>query len=285
VARLHVRLSAEWLDYFRANAENLLDIPWGDGAGVTPEELAAIASSVREFQLGESSDGRRGLAIARAYAGRCGDHLYPDAVAALFSEEHRHAAALGRFLELAGEPLLAHSWGDIVFRQLRRAFNLELLIAVLLTVELIAKVYYRALHDATRSPLLRRICAQILRDEKPHVQFHFERFALMRRFRPRWLITVCHGLQRFLFAGTCFVVWRNHRRALCAGGYGWRRWCRACRHEMNEAIRQMDPANYDFACDSAASAFPFGSGLPADGSGLRLPGMRTRHDANCIREC
>src|SRR5919197_823313 len=117
-----VRSSSQWLAYFRSNAERLLELPWDGGAQLGPGELEAVAESVREFQLGESSDGRRSLAIARAYAERTG------------------------------------AWGYAVFRQLRRALNLEMLISVLLTVELIAKVYYRALRQATASPLLRRIC-------------------------------------------------------------------------------------------------------------------------------
>src|SRR5262245_4096002 len=246
MARLRVRTSEEWLDYFHANATRLLDVPWDAGPQLNASELAAVASSIQEFQLGESSDGRRSLTITRDYAARCGDDRYPEAMAAFFAEEHRHARDLGRFLQLAGVPLQSHSWGDAVFRQLRRALNLELLIAALLTAELIAKVYYRALHDATGSPLLRRICTQILRDEKVHVQFHFQRFAILRRFRPRWLIAACHAGQRFLLAGTGLVVWRNHRRALHAGGFDWPRYWRCLWHEMDAAIRQMDPANYDF---------------------------------------
>ena len=149
----------------------MLDLPWDDDPQLGSEELAAIAASVQEFQLGESSDGRRGLAIAREHAERSGDPLYTEAVAAFFAEEHRHARELGRFLQLVDVPLLQHSCGDALFRRMRRAFNLELLIAVLLTVELIAKVYYRGLRDATSSPLLQRICARFCVTKRPMCNF------------------------------------------------------------------------------------------------------------------
>src|SRR5262245_8205438 len=56
--------SAEWVDYFRANAERARSIPWGRGAGITPEEHSAIARSLQAWQLGETSDGRHLRAAA-----------------------------------------------------------------------------------------------------------------------------------------------------------------------------------------------------------------------------
>jgi hypothetical protein len=179
------------------------------------------------------------------------------------AEENRHAQELGRFLDLAGIPRVGASWPDTVFRILRRRAGLELSIVVLVTAEIIAKVYYAALRDATGSPVLRRLCEQILRDERHHVHFQSQRVALLRAQRSRPSIRVRVALHRFLLAGTCVVVWRKHGRAMRAGGFGFRRFWRATWREMNDAIADMDPANY--------RALVVGSAKPTSGGGVALP--------------
>lgn len=239
-----LRSSRDWYEYFQRNARDRIEIPWERGAEISDAERDAIAASVQEFQLGESSDGRRSLAIARRYAEKSGDPDYPEALTLFFREEGMHAEMLARFLGLAGLPLLTHAWRDSAFRHLRRCFNLEVLLLFLLVAELIAKVYYRALRAATRSEVLRRICSQILRDEKPHVQFHLERLARMRRDRPRWLNRLTVEAHRILFLAVCFIVWLKHGRAMRRGGFGWRRYWRHCRREFHGAARGMDPRAY-----------------------------------------
>ena len=234
--------SQRWCDHFESNANNLLAIPWERGAGLTEAEKAALIPSIQEFQLGESSEGHNGVRAAAEYAKRVGDPEYVRAIRLFFDEEGRHARDLSRFLALAGAPLLKHSWADAVFRRLRRGVGLEVVLMVLLTAELIANVYYRALRDASRSEVLRRLCAQILRDERMHVRFHIERLRLMRRGRSRWRLALVHGLQRVLFAGACLVVWRRHGPALRLGGFGFRRFGAAAWQEMNDALADMTPA-------------------------------------------
>ena len=250
--------SGQWRDHFLRNDQNLLEIPWQRGAEVTDAEKQAIAESVREFQLGESSEGRHFLQAAQDYAARTGDQDYVHALRLFIREEQRHARELGRFLTLAGIPLASKSWPDTVFRWLRHRVGLEVTVCVLITAEVIAEVYYQALRDATGSTVLRRICEQILQDEVEHVRFQCERLAILRRDRSPWKVLAAHGLQRFLFWGTCFVVRHKHRRALKAGGYGFRRYWRECWKHMNVALRQMDPAAYRF---EAANA-PLSSAAP-----------------------
>lgn len=236
--------SAFWCDYFRANAQALHAIPWEQGGVLTDAERWAITTSIQGFQLGESSEGRNFLNAARRYAEASGDERYIEALRLFIGEEQRHARDLGRFMDLAGIPRIAHTWPDTVFRWLRRGANLEQTIAVLVTAELFALVYYAALHEATGSGVLRTLCAQILRDEVEHVRFQTERLALLRQRWPRGWIWVTHGLHRVLFGGTCFVVWWKHGRTLHAGGYGWRRFWRAAWRELRVALTLMDPRNY-----------------------------------------
>ncbi|MBI2823661.1 MAG: ferritin-like domain-containing protein [Planctomycetia bacterium] len=236
-----IRSSHEWCQYFLANAGALLEIAWEQGAGVTAVELDAIAESVREFQLGENAEGRHFVGSAKAYAARSGDYEYIDAVRLLIGEEQRHARTLAKFLELAGVPVAQRTTADALFRWLRKRAGLEICVSVLLSAEVIAKVYYAALHDATGSPVLRRVCEQILRDEVEHVRFQAQRLALLRAGRPRILVLLGHAAHRAAFAGACLVVWWKHGRAMRAGGFGFRRYWREAWREMRQALVEMDP--------------------------------------------
>jgi hypothetical protein len=236
--------SEEWLDYFRANAKTLLDLPWAAGADLTDEEKADVAGSMQDFQLGESSEGRHLYRCACAYALRHHDPAYREVIRLFIREEQRHARDLGRFMNLADIPPLSATWADTVFRWLRHRAGLELSISVLLTAEILAKVYYVALRDATGSALLQRLCEQILADEVAHVRFQAERLAILRQGRAAWRLHCWHGWQRLLFWGACWVVWRGHARVLRAGGFGFRRFWRMAWRELRAALAQMDPRSY-----------------------------------------
>ena len=121
-----VKTSAEWIEYFHGNAENLREIPWEDGIKIAPDELADIAESLRAWQLGESSDGSHLRAAARKYADKVGDPEFVEAIELFIAEEQRHGATLGRFLDRAGVPRATSNWGDSVFRQFRHILgNME----------------------------------------------------------------------------------------------------------------------------------------------------------------
>jgi hypothetical protein len=226
--------SASWCSWFRANSARNRPIPWHVGADLQTAERESVAASIQTFQLGERGTGRHLLAKAEDHAAKTGDRDYPEALQLLFTEEHRHAGDLGRFLDLAGIPRIEHDPVNGVFRRLRHLAGLELSIAVLFTAELLALVYYSALRRATRSATLRALCAEILRDEVAHVRFQAQRLAILRRgrsFVSRWLTRLW---QRTLFAATSLVVWQTHRRALRAGGLNFRGyWQRAQRQERN----------------------------------------------------
>jgi hypothetical protein len=233
--------SARWCAYYRANREKLLDLPWEEEVRLTEAERATITKSVQDFQLGESSDGRNLIRAAREYAAASGDGDYPEAIRLFIAEEQRHSGDLGRFLTKADIPLLTRTWTDTIFRWLRRLAGLELFLTVLVTAEMIGKVYYKALRKATGCLLLRRLCEQLLRDEMKHIRFHVERLALLRRDRPRWKVIWAQAWHRFLFGGTCLVVWWRHRAVFKAGGYRFRRFWAEAWNEINAAQRPIDP--------------------------------------------
>ena len=238
------RSTEAWREHFVANNAALLDIPWQLGVIFSPDERAAVTDSIREFQLGESSEGKHLIHQAKQYAARSGDYAYPHTLGLFIAEEHRHARDLGRVLDLAAIPRASHAWPDTVFRWLRHRAGIELSIAVLVTAEIIAKVYYAALRESTGSPVLRRLCDQICHDELAHVEFQTERLAILRRGRGRMRLGAWRLLHRCLFAGACVVVWRQHRHALRRGGWGFSRYWRDAWRHFADAARRMDPRSY-----------------------------------------
>ena len=232
-----MQTSGEWRSYFEQNALSLMEIPWEVGADLTAEERGAISRSLQEFQAGESSEGKHLMQYSRQYAERTGDRDYLAAIRLFIAEEQRHGRDLGRFLALHDIPLVTTTFTDRVFRRLRNLVGgLEVSVAVLVTAEIIAKVYYAVLREATRSAILRLLCEQILRDEVRHVAFQCEQLRKLRSGR-RWLgRKLTDVLQRFLFFGTVPVVWLVHRQAIRRGGLSAAGWWNACWREFREAF-------------------------------------------------
>ncbi len=229
--------SLEWRLYYEANARSLLEIPWHLGPELTPYETAAIAQSLKEFQAGESSEGKHLFRHAQEYAARTGDQEYVPTIRLFIAEEQRHARDLGRFLTLNNIGLVSTTFTDRVFRKLRHLFGgLEISIAVLITAEIIANVYYAVLREATQSAILRCLCEQILRDEFKHVQFQAEQLGKLRGGRRWFSAAATMGLQRFLYFGTTLVVWFFHRKAIRRGGVAFWGWWRSCWREFREAF-------------------------------------------------
>jgi hypothetical protein len=248
-----VRLSTDqWREYFLLNARQLRTIPWQAGPQLAAVEKHAIARSIQEFQLGESGEAKHLMREAKRYALKSGDAAYPHTLGLFIAEEHRHARDLGRVLDRAGLARLRKTWPDTVFRWLRHRAGLELSIAVLVTAEVVAKVYYPALRDATGSPILRRLCEQISSDEIAHVHFQTERLAILRRGRGPLALMIRNGAHRLLFAGTALVVWHKHGRAMRSGGLSFHRFCRNLHDEMNDALARADPRRYAFAPPQSA---------------------------------
>ena len=250
-----VTTSAQWIQYFLDNADNLLDIPWRNGLGASPEELAEILPSLRAWQLGETSDGAHLKAAARNYANEVGDADFVQAIDLFIAEEQRHGETLGRYLDMAGVPRAESDWGDRLFRTARHLFSsMEVWATPVVMVEMHAMIYYHAIRQATKCPLLRRICAQILRDEVPHIRFQCERLAILLRDRPRWLYAFTMLFHRVFFTGITLLIWMGHRRALKAGGYDFGRFWKSVWGKMESAWRRIDPHAYEWEVEPDAQA-------------------------------
>lgn len=242
--KLAIRSSEDWVDYFRGNGLVAMRVPWHLGPDLRPGERTAIARSIRLFQLGESSEGRHLTRFSREWAARSGDAAYPEAIRMLIAEEQRHSSVLARFMEMNGISRIRRGFSDRVFRRLRNLIgSLEISLGVLVTAEIIAKMYYPALRAATDSTVLRAICDQVYRDELAHVEFQAEQLARIRATRralPLWATALLH---RILFYGTAVLVDVSHRAVLRLGGLGFTSFLLQCRHEFLRDLAAMDPRN------------------------------------------
>jgi hypothetical protein len=213
--------SKAWYSYFLANRLNPHDLLWDDPDALSPAERHAIQHSIQQFQLGESAEGRRLLDRGRAYSRATGDAHFSEALALFIKEEQRHSATLLRFMRAQGIPQISSHWVDSVFRRLRVLAGLELSLRVLVTAEVIAVPYYRALGRATASPLLRAISSRILQDEFAHLKFQSSMLSrLAARRIPIWRRAVWR-LHRLFLVTTSFVVWAEHGKVFRAAGYAF----------------------------------------------------------------
>ena len=199
-------------------------MPWESAIEVEPHLRAPLIRSLQKFQLGESGEGRR----LKRHAAKTGDVAYAAAIDLFIKEEQEHARLMAEILRALNAPLIQRHWSDGCFIFMRQLFGLHQELMVLLLPEMIAKCYFRALHDGTRDPVLRAVFAQIARDEDGHLAFHIE--YLRRAFEPmsfsRRIGTLV--IWRMVFRVTCAVVMLDHRAVLRAAGMNPRAFWRAC---------------------------------------------------------
>jgi hypothetical protein len=166
--------------------------------------------SIQKFQIGESGEGRH----LRARAAGTGDPDYIASIDLFIREEQEHARLMAKMLDGLGAPLLKSHWSDVCFIALRRLFGLKEELLVLLVPEMIAKRYFKALHDGIPCEPMRQVFAQICHDEEGHVAFHVDylnQFHSHLQFHQRLIIQV---LWRCIFRGACLVVLFDHGKLL-----------------------------------------------------------------------
>jgi hypothetical protein len=217
--------SYDWVDYFYQNAPEPI-LPWGDGVRLSGAEKRAVIASIQQFQLGEGASGARMLEYAQRFSRETGDLGLIAALKLFLREEQRHSKTLARFLQIENAPCLEKHWIHGVFRWLRGMAGLELHLKVLVTAELLARPYYAALRDATRSPLLRSICQRIFEEERAHLRFQafvLSRFQNRHRRLSQVLIKTSHAV---LLASTATLVWAEHKAVFASAGRTFRQFWR-----------------------------------------------------------
>jgi hypothetical protein len=214
-----VEQSRAWRNHFLANERTDRALPWDNPYRLSGSERDAISHSVQQFQLGEGSHGTRLLRRGLKYSARARDPYFGRALHLFIKEEQRHSAQLLRFMEREGIPALSKHWVDSIFRHLRGLAGLELSLRVLVTAEIIAVPYYRALVRATYSPLLRALSAGILADETAHLRFQSSMLRRVASSRLTLLGRGVSGTHRLFLIATACIVWREHRSVFEAAGY------------------------------------------------------------------
>jgi len=243
----HAWLAKKWCDYFQCQKERLLLIPWEQGPELAAAEKTLIGAFLAEFQQGEGQEGGHFYRCVRTYAEATGAWDYLEAHRLFMEEEKRHARDLGRFLDLAAIPRLTRqSWLSRGFCWFGSRGGLESTLVVILMAEVIALVYYRVVRNLTGSSVLRRLCDQILRDEKSHVRFQTEQLAHLRLGRSRWRLALAHAFDAAMFTGAVLACWMGHRHVFRAGGYGFRGLWSLARTKWRSAGHVKSAANLSF---------------------------------------
>jgi hypothetical protein len=219
-----------WHRYFLEKSDSLPVLPWPDSYLLCPAERNLVVRSIQQFQVGEWARGRGLVRRASSHPVLSPDKWFLSSLELFILEEQRHSGMLARFLDHEGIPRLGNHWVNRVFRGLRKLAGLELCAMVLVTAEVLAVPFYKALGDATRSPLLRSICARILRDEAAHLNFQALTLGVIRRplsITARALRSHFHSM---VFCCTALAVWQQHRSVFRGAGWGFRRfWSQAHR--------------------------------------------------------
>lgn len=207
----------EWLEFFRENDKHRLQIDFSQEAALSDETKALILPSISAFQIGEHSDGLHLIKVSEAFASKFAEPTYPEVMKLFIREENFHSSYLGEFMRFHNLPLRKSNFLDRTFRRLRRRGNILSEVVTLITAEIIALSYYSALSDATESPALKRICAQMLHDEIPHVIF--QSYTIGHFKQNRWL----KFKRYFLMRATTRAVWIAYGNVFRASGWTYDR--------------------------------------------------------------
>jgi hypothetical protein len=262
--------SAYWRRHFLAAATKADRVPWNDPAALSRDESRCIQSSIRQFQLGEGSSGKRLLQRGRVLANLTADPDCLEALALFVKEEQRHSGYLLRFMQREGIPAASSRWVDTVFRRLRVLAGLELSLRVLVSAEIIAFPYYRALAAATQSVLLQAICYRILQDEAAHLRFQASMLSRISAARPWFAARIVCAIHQVFLLITCGAVWRAHGRVFCAAGYSHGGF-------LAEALWEFD------RLDNAVGRGPVRACIPVAPWGKQNPEAHNEHDSSLER--
>jgi hypothetical protein len=238
-------LYQRWHWHFLEQRDRPCALPWQDSYLLCAAERRLAARSIQQFQLGEWARGRGLVRRASLHPVLSADPWFLPSLELFIAEEQRHSSMLGRFLDREGIPKLSNHWLDSVFRRLRKLAGLDLCVMVLVTAEVLAVPFYRALRDATRSHLLRSICIRILCDEAAHLNYQALTLGLVRRplrSKTRVVRLLCHST---LFHCTALLLWQQHRGVFRAAGWDFRRFWNRARRGFTRLQRRISLFSLD----------------------------------------
>ncbi|MBQ9991062.1 MAG: ferritin-like domain-containing protein [Lachnospiraceae bacterium] len=207
----------QWIKHFLKNDRHRLQMDFSEEKELSTEEKKLIFKSIAAFQKGEGSEGSYLLSASNTFAKIFDQSNYPHAMELFIREENWHSAYLARYMQFHQVEKQQKNFLDGVFRKLRQLGGIRSEVVVLVTAEIIALSYYTALANAASSPLLKKICGQILKDELPHIAFQSYTLSYMKN-------TLLHRLARILLMEiTTVAVWIAYKDLFTAGDYSFRK--------------------------------------------------------------
>ncbi len=234
-----------WYRHFLDKRDTSSLLPWDDTYILCARERRAVVRSIQQFQVGEWARGRGLVRRASSHPIISSDRWFLASLELFISEEQHHSSMLGCFLDHQRIPKLGSHWVNRVFRRLRKLAGLEVCVMVLVTAEVLAVPFYSALRDATRSRLLRSICARILHDEAAHLNYQALTLGLIRRSRGSRAGIVCSYCHPILFHCTALVLWQQHHRVFHAAGWDFYRFWNQARRVFVRLQRQVRAVAFD----------------------------------------
>lgn len=220
----------DWVAYFEENNRHRLEIDFTREPELCEWEKQLIFPSIQSFQKGEASEGRFLLQCAERYARRNSAPEYLEAMQWFVREENWHSAYLKKYMDHHQVPVRRRTVLDDIFRMLRKVGGLRSEVIVLVTAEMIALSYYRALGECVDSPALKSICRQMLRDELRHIVFQSYTLYQLRSNSFEKLLRI------LLMEITMSVVWIAMKNVFRAGGYSYRRLAGDCLGYLKQSI-------------------------------------------------
>lgn len=226
----------DWLGYFQYNNSHLLKLDFGKNQELSFPEKELISPSIRAFQLGEGSDGKHLEASAKRFAEKTGYQKYPEIMNWFILEENRHSMTLKKYMEIYNIQPSSNLWIDNIFRTLRKLMGLECEVTILVTAEIIALSYYRALANATDSILLQTICRQMLNDELKHVVLQSDTLHRIYKNRKAAFNHFLRLFRKILMRMTVWSVWISYKDLFLQGHYTYRLFKSHCMEYLAESI-------------------------------------------------
>lgn len=208
---------SQWIRYFQYNSSQRLKTDFSQEKGLPLEEKRLIFPSIVSFQKGEGSEGGYFQKESKKFAEKYKEPFYPEAVNWFIKEENMHSAYLTQFMDHYGVAKKEKNLLDSAFRKLRHINGLYSEVSVLMTAEIIALTYYRALGNAASSDALKKICRQMLHDELPHIIFQSYTLGHFRQG------TAGRIGRKLLMWITCAAVWLAYGKVFQAGGYSFQK--------------------------------------------------------------
>ena len=217
-----------WLNHFEYHALHPRCVPAGLSDVLKDEERRLIARSIAIFQLCEQPEGTALLRSARRFAEKHNAMQLTRITELFVNEQQRHATLLRAFMEDHDIARKQTDLTDFVFCCLRRIGRFETRLHVLVTAELIANVYYRALESATGCQRLKVLCRTLVADELAHIGLESQLLLTLRARRPAIARAGARLLHKAFFTCAASAVYLTHRGILRGAGYNISSFLRVC---------------------------------------------------------